>query len=113
MTRNDAGGIVLSVIQQHAAQTGRILSNDEACLLVEQELSNIAGLPQGDSSKPSGTVETPKGGSAPKENPKNAPQTLSNDLHAAPTGKEDRELTDEERERNAIALLRKSAIFQR
>lgn len=113
--RNDAAGVVLQVIQQHAAQTGRILANDEACLLVEQELSSIAGLPAGQASiatSPAGPVEPP-GSSGPQEKPKAAPQTLSNDLTAAASGKEDRDLTDAEREANAIAILRRSSMLNR
>ena len=109
--RNDAAGVVLQVIQQHAAETGRILSNDEACLLVEQELSNIGGLSGGSTSTPAEPAKT-KGSSAPQENPK-APATLSNELQAGATGKESRELTDEEREANAMRLLRQSPLFQR
>lgn len=109
LSNNKATSIVMDVISDHANQTGKIMSNEEACQLVEQEFRRIAGVSPVNKSS-AGDNKQHQNGEAPGSElakDKTTSTTLSNDLIAQPTSKEMRELSDQEREERAILHLQK------
>jgi hypothetical protein len=101
-----ASDLVYEVVEEHYNETGRILSNEEACEHVENYLLEEAKKALNVNKIKSMFGQKEPGAQEPKPTPKTGVNTLSNTESATVPSSTSRVMSDEESKREAAKLIR-------